>query len=140
MQPYDPWVALEQVGPVTLVDADLPPGRRGEIRFSTRVIALSRRLLEVERTCTLAHELVHLERGPVIRRHTSREERMVAAIAARRLITMDRLAAALAWTTDSFELADELGVDARTVRVRLAELTEQERRDLASLQHDDVTT
>lgn len=139
METYDPWAALDHVGPVTLVDADLPPGRRGEITFSTRVIALSRELLEVERTCTLAHELVHLERGPVMRRHTAREERTVAAIAARRLVSLDRLARTLAWSTDCHELADELGVDARTVRVRLAELTEQERRDLTRL-HAAMTT
>ena len=71
---------------MTLLESDLRAGRRGQITFSTRVIELSRDLLEVERTCTLAHELVHLERGPVISRHTAREERIVASIAARRLI------------------------------------------------------
>ena len=69
----------------------------------------------------------------MISRHSAREERIVASIAARRLIEFDRLADALSWTTDCHELADELGVDARTVRVRLATLTEEERRSLAAL-------
>ena len=133
MELYDPWAALDDARPVTLVDADLRRGRRGQVRFSTRVIELSRDLLQVMRTCTLAHELVHLERGPVISRHTAREERIVATIAARRLIGLDRLADALAWTTDDHELADELGVDARTVRVRMTTLTDEERRTLAGL-------
>ena len=140
MEPYDPWVALDSVGRVTLLESDLRAGRRGQITFSTRVIELSRDLLEVERTCTLAHELVHLERGPVISRHTAREERIVASIAARRLIDLERLADALTWSTDCTELADELGVDVRTVKVRLAMLSDKERQLLAALHTNDATT
>jgi hypothetical protein len=133
MRPYDPWEALRDFPAVVVVETDLPPGRRGQVQFSTRVISLARGLAEVERTCTLAHELVHLERGPVMHRQTVREERTVAAIAARRLVPLEVLAEAFRWSSDVHEVADELGVDARTVRVRVASLTADERRRLADL-------
>jgi len=136
MTPYDPWEALDGFDSVTVVEVDLPPGRRGQIQFSTRVISLARGLADTERTCTLAHELVHLERGPVMHRQTAHEERVVAAIAARRMVPLDRLVDAGRWTTDVVELADELGVDVRTVRVRFAALTDRERQHLAALGAD----
>ena len=125
--PYDPWAALSQLDDVRLVIADLPRYRRGQIEFATRTITLHRSLDPTERRCTLAHELVHLERGPTLVRLTPREERVVSAIAARRLIPVEALAACLRWTDDSAVLADELGVDERTVRIRIATLTEHER-------------
>jgi Zn-dependent peptidase ImmA (M78 family) len=130
MDSYDPWHALNEIDGVHLVVADLPGRRRGEIDFETRTITLHPRLRPVERRCTLAHELVHLERGPVLIRQTNREERIVSAIAARRLVSVGVLAAALQWSDDPRVIADELGVDERTIRIRLANLTESEQRTL----------
>lgn len=48
-------------------------------------------------------------------------------IAARRLITLEQLARALAWTRDPRVLADELWVDDITLEVRLDALTLEER-------------
>jgi len=140
MKPYDPWEALDDFDAVTVVETDLPAGRRGQIQFSTRVISLARGLAETERACTLAHELVHLERGPVMRRQTAREERVVAAIAARRMLPLERLIDAGRWTSDVVELAEELGVDVRTVRVRVAALTDDERRRLVDLHAEQAST
>jgi hypothetical protein len=127
MNSYDPWQALSQFEGVRLVVADLPGTRRGQIDFETRTITLHPRLQPAERRCTLAHELVHLERGPVLVRQTPREERIVAAIAARRLLPIEALADALRWSDDPGVLADELSVDVRTVRIRLTTLSEGER-------------
>lgn len=130
MDSYDPWRALSEIEGVHLVVADLPGHRRGEINFETRTITLHPRLDPIERRCTLAHELVHLERGPVLIRQTDREERIVSAIAAQRLVSVEVLAAALQWSDDPRVIADELGVDERTIRVRLANLDESERHTL----------
>lgn len=134
---YDPWDRLASLDDVRLETRRLPPRRRGQVDFVTRVITLAPHLDPRERTCTLAHELVHLERGPVLVRNTPREERAVAAIAARRLVPLPRLAQALRWTDDPRALAEELDVDPRTVRARLANLTDAERAELGQLLEPD---
>ena len=127
MVTYDPWHALAEFDHVRVVFDDLPPRRRGEIDFGTETITLQRRLDPTAQRCTLAHELVHLERGPVVMCHAPREERAVAAIAARRLVPIEALAEALRWSQDERAVADELSVDVRTVRARLRSLTDVER-------------
>jgi gp43 len=52
----------------------------------------------VEERCTLTHKLVHAEHGPFPRWLTAREEAAVNAEAARRLILLDALGEALAWS------------------------------------------
>ena len=87
---------------------------------------LARGLLQVEERCTLAHELIHIERGhrgcqpPRIEADVERE-------AARRLIPLDLLGEALTWARCEAEAADELCVDIATLRTRLADLTRAER-------------
>jgi IrrE N-terminal-like domain len=127
MKEYDPWHALADLRQARVVFDDLPPRRRGEVDFGTQTITLHRRLDPTAQRCTLAHELVHLERGPVIMWHAPREERTVAAIAARRLVGIDDLAEAMRWSQDERSLAEELSVDVRTVRVRLHSLDPTER-------------
>jgi hypothetical protein len=127
MASYDPWCALAAFDRARVVYDDLPARLRGQVDFATQTITLHRRLDPTEQRCTLAHELVHLERGPVMMLHAPREERAVAEIAARRLVDIDDLAEALRWCGDEHALADELCVDARTVRVRLRSLTDAER-------------
>ena len=99
-----------------------------------RRIWLCRRLNQVRRRCTLTHELIHLERGPVpadpIGR--AREELAVDIEAARRLITLPALVDALRWTRDATELADELWVDRPTLRTRMQHLDPIE---VAELEH-----
>jgi len=86
--------------------------------------------IEVEKTCrqrerrsTLAHELVHLERGiaPYHPHYTLREERIVDEIAARRLIPLDDLFNAMIWCQGRVddEVAEELGVDLDTLNTRI---------------------
>jgi hypothetical protein len=138
MTAYDPWRALDDFQHVRVVFDELPPRRRGQIDFGTQTITLHARLDPTSQRCTLAHELVHLERGPVLRCRAPREERAVAAIAARRLVSIEALAEAMRWSQDERALADELAVDLRTVRVRLRYLDDVERDYLRERVHADA--
>ncbi|ETT24960.1 phage protein [Rhodococcus aetherivorans] len=107
----------------------LTDGRRGS--WTEDGIYIDRDLTQVERRCALAHEIVHLERGPLPTdpRLAAIEERVVSIIAARRLIPLDDLTEALMWVSleDQAELADELWVDMPTLRIRLRHLAHEER-------------
>lgn len=83
-------------------------------------IWLCKTLTQVERRCTLTHELVHQERGLVVDpAAAAREELVVDEIAARRLITLPALIDGLRWTRQPCELADHLWVDEPTLKTRL---------------------
>ena len=83
------------------------------------------RLNQVERRCVLTHELVHLEHG-----HRGCQPRAVETAvrreAARRLVRMEHLTAALPWARDCDELADELWVTPMVLTDRYDGLTEAE--------------
>lgn len=99
-----------------------------------RRIWLCRTLTQAERRCTLTHELVHRERGPVPRDPVAAaaEERAVDRITARRLITSGQLLDALRWTRDPHQLADHLWVDLPTLRTRMETIDPVE---VANLEH-----
>ncbi|MBU8824178.1 hypothetical protein [Mycolicibacterium goodii] len=98
-------------------------------------IWLCRTLTQAERRCTLTHELVHRERGPVPTdpAAAAREERIVDEIAARRLITFDQLLDGLRWSRRPRELAEHLWVDEPTLQTRMATLDPLE---VADLEHE----
>lgn len=100
-----------------------------------RRIWLCRTLTQAERRCTLTHELVHRERGPVPRdpAGAAAEERAVDRIAARRLITLSSLVDGLRWTRDPHQLAEHLWVDLPTLRTRIDSLDPIE---VAQLEHE----
>jgi hypothetical protein len=106
----------------------------GELRYP--VIALRAGTSAAQRRCTLAHELVHLERG--VRDcgpWTAREETLVHAEAAQRLvgpIDLERALRELGGDADLAALAQLLDVDTQTARVRLGLLTPSERWRLRS--------
>lgn len=93
-------------------------------------VFLDDRLDSTERRCTLMHELIHAERGdtaladPVL---NARQERIVHREAARRLIPIDALIAAYAFSSAHQSVAEELEVDNHTLQVRLQNLTTLER-------------
>jgi gp43 len=95
-------------------------------RWNRRTILLDIRLSRVEERCTLAHELVHAERGPFPRWLTTREESVVDAKAARRLIPLDALGEALAWSLHPSVAAEELDVDPSTLEALLRDLAATE--------------
>lgn len=113
-----PWRELRRLTHIVLQHVDLPGTMWGATNGHT--IFLDRRLLQVERRCTLAHELEHIRRG-----HsgcqTSAVERAVEAAAARWLLPNPRdVADALVWAQMDLHLAaDHLWVDVETLTARL---------------------
>lgn len=95
---------------------------QGETWFERHAIRLQPGMpWRVER-CVLQHEVVHAERGRFWRRCRAREEVAVQAEAAHRLIALDELADALAWSLWPDEVAEELDVDRSTLLARLHHL------------------
>ncbi|MFD6030517.1 ImmA/IrrE family metallo-endopeptidase [Cellulosimicrobium funkei] len=125
---YHPWRALRALQHVTLVWT--PMLRRLGATNGRDTIHLDPRQYQVERRCTLAHELVHLELGhdggcsPVVERQVRRE-------AARRLIALDRLVDAWRWAMSLEEVADECWVTPDVLRDRLDYLEPDEAQRLA---------
>lgn len=94
---WNPWRALRARTHLRLVHAPLPPSVRGVlVDGDPRTIVLADRLSRVERNATLAHELVHDERGllfppgapPAL---CAKEERWVSQETARRLVPLEEL-------------------------------------------------
>lgn len=132
---YDPWRDVRLNWPqVRVVIERMTGDLLGEARDGGRVIALRAGTSAAQRRCTLAHEIVHLERGlrdcgPWL----YREEQAVHRTAACRLITVADLVAAireLGGADDHAALAQALEVDSETLSVRLAALDRDERRAL----------
>ncbi len=130
MERYDPWRHCARLD-VRVVHRDLPGALRAFWHSPSRTIVLDRGLSQRERRCSLAHELVHVERRDECRQ-PPKVEALVHLEAARRLIALDHLAASLRWTHDRQVLADELWVDDVTLDARLDGLTVVERDWLAS--------
>lgn len=103
---------------------------------SRRVILLEHRHNAAVRRCSLAHAIAHLDLG----HHETlggwfekREEAQADELAARRLVPVEALARAIAWSTSHEEMAAELEVDLATLEVREQRLTRGERRRLGEL-------
>lgn len=114
-----PWRDLRALAHVVVHYVELHPGVWGVGDGESR-IWLDHRLGQVERRCTLAHELEHLYRG----HHGCQDaaaEAVVAAAAARYLLPDPHVVAdALVWAHGDVEAAaDELWVDEPTLRARL---------------------
>lgn len=115
-----PWRRLRALTDWTLHWAHLEPGVWGLTDHHARTITLDRRLTQVERRCTLAHELEH-----VAGHH---DETVCDRNAARSLLPdVRRVGEALAWAHSLEEAADELWVDEPTLRARLEHLHPAER-------------
>lgn len=138
MQDYDPWQDLAGRPDLTLRWRH--QRQCGLYRHHDRSILLRHGLTGAQARCTLAHELVHAERGDVQlseRALNARQELVVEREAARRLISLQALADAVRWSCRPEEVSEVLHVDVGTLRARLAALTDQEREalDAASAEH-----
>lgn len=80
---FHPWRLLREMPQITVIWTEL--NHKSALTDGVSQIWLDRRLFQVERRCSLTHELIHIERG-----HTSRQsaaiEEAVRAETARRLI------------------------------------------------------
>jgi len=135
---YDPWHALDDLPEVTVLWRHQKPC--GLYYHHERMISLRVGLTAAQERCTLTHELVHAERGDFgVPEATldARQELLVEREAARRLISLQALAEAVAWSCHPGEIAEALHVDLGTLRARLEALTDDERRvlDGASTEH-----
>lgn len=130
---WNPWRALVEEHPdyQVISDYELPGSICGLTSFPKKRIWLCKLLSDVQRECTLAHELVHIERGmlPEDRLEAIAEERAVEEIAARRMIpTRDLLHVAVTRpSSTSAAWAALLRVDRQTLHVRLRTLKTGER-------------
>jgi hypothetical protein len=131
MTRWHPWRHLRDHHPdidVTFVDL----GDCGCLgRWTHAGIEIERTSDQRERRCTLTHELIHHERGPVPDHphFGPREEAMVEKLTARRLITIDDLVDALVWSRKVDEgMAIDLWVDLDVLLTRIKTLTDDERR------------
>lgn len=102
-------------------------GQLGLTDYAARTITLDPDQDQAQRRSTLAHELVHVERGPAPHWCKTREEALCDREAARRLIGIRELGEALAWAHNLAEAADDLWVDDELLRVRLSHLHPAER-------------
>lgn len=126
-----PWRALRSLAHVRLHwRDDMPPHLRGAT--DGQRIWMRADLSQVERRCTLAHELEHVRAG---HRDCQPEvvERQVRARAARFLLPdVHVVADALAWAHDVEEAADVLWVTPRVLAHRLEALHPAERAIIAA--------
>ncbi|WP_207842573.1 hypothetical protein [Williamsia soli] len=124
---WHPWRHLRDHHPEVVVSCqhELHATRMGFSRG--RRIWLCSTLTQAERRCTLTHELVHVERGPLPEGLVAvrREEAIVNDIATRRLITIEQLVDAFRWHRhgSAEQLAEELWVDVPTFTFRMNALT-----------------
>lgn len=125
---YHPWERLRELAHLQLRWVDrLPDGDLGLCIHEHRLLVMSRRQTQAERRCTLAHELVHVDRGPAPAGRQELEETIVERIAARQLIDIRKLGEALAWSSEPATVAEELWVDEPMLRARLDGLHPAER-------------
>ena len=121
---FHPWRALREMTHV-VVEWIRPHPRAPGATNGADVIWLDPRLSQVERRCVLTHELVHLEYGhrgcqpPAV-------EQAVRVRTAERLVELEDLAAAVKWTVDPDELAEELWVTPMVLQDRVAALSASE--------------
>lgn len=109
-------------------DSHLPRSIAGLTDGTT--IWLNPSLTPAGRRCTLAHELVHVERGLPPAYQETREERIVDRLAAHRLTSTEELLEAIIWTQGGHSreaLAAELNIDLDTLDTRLRTATDEER-------------
>lgn len=139
---YSPWADLG-ARPHICCDAhtiELPHGG-GWWLPDVLGIVLDRRMTRVERRCALAHELRHVDHGdeqvahvgPDGPRLARRQEARADREAARRLISIDDLSAALvAHPHDGAAAAEQLDVTEKVLRNRLVNLSAGEEQQLRS--------
>lgn len=124
-----PWRVLRSLPEWTVRFVDLPDGMLGGTDHEGRVIYLARGLTQAQRRATLAHELQHVDRGPVPPALVELDEAEVDQAAARELIPLASLVEAVQWCheQDVAEMAEELWVDPDTLLTRLQHLHPAER-------------
>lgn len=97
----------------------------GETDFEAGTISLRRGMTWEERRCTVLHEVIHVERGPVPMGLAAMEELRVEKMTARQMLpSVRKIGDAYAWAAGDDEgAARELGVDVHVLRTRMKYMT-----------------
>lgn len=122
---HHPWRDLRSRDDVTVHWAALPPGLLGASAGTD--IWMEKRQLQVERRCTLTHELVHLDMEHDGCYPHLESEHVVRRVTARRLLSPHQLVPVAQWTQSVEEAADELWVTPEVLRDFMASLSPVER-------------
>lgn len=97
-----------------------------------KIISLRTDLGYAERRCTILHECLHAEHGPVDIVHWTQHEQAVRRETARLLLPrVEVIVEAMIWALSEEETAQILDVDVPTLRDRLRWLAEDERDHMA---------
>ncbi|HJP80576.1 MAG TPA: hypothetical protein VJ914_40265 [Pseudonocardiaceae bacterium] len=100
---------------IRLDDGDLAADELGAVDFPTGTITISRSATLREFRSTLAHELLHLRRGPAFAGYEAAEEAVVEAMAARLLVPLSQII----WPADARVVAEDLVVDEALARLAI---------------------
>lgn len=132
---HHPWRRLRERPDIVVDWGHLPEDVRA-LTDGVRRIWMDRELLQVERRCSIDHELAHVELGHVCGADLG-QERTASLLSARRLIPVDALVDAARWSVRSDEVADALWVTQAVLRVRMEHLLvgEQEQLIRATAHH-----
>jgi hypothetical protein len=111
----------------------------GVTDFARETISLRRGMTWAERRCTVLHECLHVERGPVPMGMADREELRVAKETAFLMLPDVReIGDAFAWALGDVEAAaHELGVDEETLRIRMKYMTHPAERGYLARRFDE---
>lgn len=127
---YHPWRDLRDREHVIVDWRAMPTGMHGATNGED-IIWMERDQLQVQRRCTLAHEIVHLDMG-----HTQCQdaatELFVRRVTARRLLSIKQLIPVALWTQSAEEAADELWVTPAVLADFVDALTPDELHDIES--------
>ena len=139
---YNPYSELAARPDWTLCFTPLPGEERGRWYDRLQTMLVRRDLTQVERRCTVAHEIEHALAGdepqndPVL---DARREELRHRAAARKLIDFaDLMRARKLYPDDPAQAAEELHVDLETLETRVRWLTKGERTRLLSVIEGEV--
>lgn len=126
---HHPWRTFRVLTDWRLEWAALPSGTWGQTCFASKTVTLTLGMNQAERRCTIAHETLHILRGPVAPHRELQEELLIDRTASRLLLpSMREVVDALTWARGDYETAsEELWVDPLMLEVRLSSLWARER-------------
>lgn len=121
---YDPWEVFARQDGWKLRFDYLPDGTMGETDFAEQTVTLAQGLNQHERRCTIAHEGLHILRGPVRPHRKLAEELTIDRRVARLLLPRisDVVDALIDAGGDYDRAAHWLWIDELTLHVRMSAL------------------